>query len=121
MVKLPWELLTPFSDFLRGIPTKRGGGGGINGLNANNPTVNAEDDDEEDDDEMQAYQDSMQRLKVGQCSLLRHTTHRGKISHHEPSNDGHGGGGGGGGDDGGDVGGAVLTECGRTPMKSPKR
>lgn len=50
MVKLPWELFTPFSDFLRTIP------------NAQN--TNREDDEEEDEDEMQAHQDSMQRLRV---------------------------------------------------------
>ncbi|ODO03231.1 hypothetical protein I350_06076 [Cryptococcus amylolentus CBS 6273] len=44
MVKLPWELLTPFTAFLRSIPGK-------------------EEDEEEDDDELQAYEDSMQRLK----------------------------------------------------------
>jgi len=50
MVKLPWELFTPFSDFLRTIP------------NAQN--TNREDDEEEDEDEMQAHQESMQRLRV---------------------------------------------------------
>jgi transcription initiation protein SPT3 len=48
MVKLPWELLTPFSEFLRGVPGKQ----------------NREDDEDEDEDEMQAHQDSMQRLRV---------------------------------------------------------
>ncbi|GFZ44794.1 Protein SPT3 [Saitozyma sp. JCM 24511] len=47
MVKLPWELLTPFSEFLRGVPSKQ----------------NREDDEDEDEDEMQAHQDSMQRLR----------------------------------------------------------
>ncbi|WVQ85170.1 hypothetical protein IAT38_007335 [Cryptococcus sp. DSM 104549] len=47
MVKLPWELLTPFSGFLRGLPNKR---------------VDGEEDDE-DDDELQAHEDSMQRLR----------------------------------------------------------
>ncbi|WWD22864.1 hypothetical protein CI109_107359 [Kwoniella shandongensis] len=47
MVKLPWELLTPFSDYLRGLPSKKA----------------VEEDEEEDADEMQAYQDSMQRLR----------------------------------------------------------
>ncbi|EIW73119.1 hypothetical protein TREMEDRAFT_26842, partial [Tremella mesenterica DSM 1558] len=46
MVKLPWEVLTPFSDFLKGLPGRP-----------------ADDDDDEDDDEVQAYQDSMQRLR----------------------------------------------------------
>lgn len=49
MVKLPWEVLTPFSDFLRGMPNR------------------PDDDDEEDEDEAQAYQDSMQRLRVGRA------------------------------------------------------
>ncbi|KAL7420191.1 Transcription initiation protein spt3 [Cryptotrichosporon argae] len=46
VVKLPWELLTPFSDFLQTLPSQR-----------------ADDDEDEDEDEMQAYQDSMQRLR----------------------------------------------------------
>lgn len=49
MVKLPWELLTPFGDFLRGLPSKQG---------------RNEEEDEEDEDEIQAYHDSMQRLKA---------------------------------------------------------
>jgi transcription initiation protein SPT3 len=49
IVKLSWELLTPFSDFLRSLPTQQ---------NRN------EDEEEEDDDELQAHQDSMQRLRV---------------------------------------------------------
>lgn len=55
MVKLPWELMTPFSDFLRGLPT----------------SMNKDEEDEEDDDEMQAHQDSMQRLRV--CSTSQST------------------------------------------------
>lgn len=50
IVKLSWELLTPFSDFMRALPTQQ---------NRN------EDEEEEDDDELQAHQDSMQRLRVG--------------------------------------------------------
>lgn len=50
MVKLPWELLTPFTSFLRSMPGK-------------------EEEDEEDDDELQAHEDSMQRLRV--CSISR--------------------------------------------------
>ncbi|ORY22127.1 transcription initiation factor IID, 18kD subunit-domain-containing protein, partial [Naematelia encephala] len=50
MVKLPWELLTPFSDFLKGLPSSQN-------------RAAAEEEDEEDEDEMQAYQDSMQRLR----------------------------------------------------------
>ncbi|WWC85503.1 uncharacterized protein L201_000367 [Kwoniella dendrophila CBS 6074] len=42
MMKLPWELLTPFSDYLRTLPNKQ----------------NRDDDDEEDEDEMQAHQDN---------------------------------------------------------------
>lgn len=49
IVKLSWELLTPFSDFMRALPTQQ---------NRN------EEEDEEDDDELQAHQDSMQRLRV---------------------------------------------------------
>ena len=49
MVKLPWELLTPFGDFLRGLPSRQG---------------RNEDEEDEDEDEIQAYHDSMQRLKV---------------------------------------------------------
>lgn len=56
IVKLSWELLTPFSDFLRSLPTQQ---------NRN------EDDDEEDDDELQAHQDSMQRLRVSAPCCLR--------------------------------------------------
>lgn len=48
MVKLPWDVLTPFNDVLKTLPHRQG----------------REDEDEEDDDEMQAYQDSMQRLRV---------------------------------------------------------
>ncbi|WWC67142.1 uncharacterized protein I206_101049 [Kwoniella pini CBS 10737] len=47
MMKLPWELLTPFSDYLRTLPSKQ----------------NRDEDDEEDEDEIQAHQDSMQRLR----------------------------------------------------------
>ncbi|KAL1408906.1 Transcription initiation protein spt3 [Vanrija albida] len=48
IVKLSWELLTPFSDFLRALPTQQN---------------RAEDDEDEDEDELQAHQDSMQRLR----------------------------------------------------------
>lgn len=44
MVKLPWEVLTPFQDLLKTMPSN--------------------EDEEQDEDEMQAYQDSMQRLRV---------------------------------------------------------
>lgn len=56
MVKLPWELLTPFGDFLRGLPSKQG---------------RNEDEEEEDEDELQAYHDSMQRLKVSRLAFGR--------------------------------------------------
>ena len=49
MVKLPWELFTPFTEFLRSLPSRQ-----------NRP----DEDDETDEDEMQAYEDSMQRLRV---------------------------------------------------------
>jgi len=48
MVKLPWELMTPYSDFLKSLPT----------------STNKDDDDEGDEDEVQAHHDSMQRLRV---------------------------------------------------------
>lgn len=51
MVKLPWELLTPFGDFLKGV------------------TKGEVDDEEEDEDEVQAYQDSMQRLRVSRQGI----------------------------------------------------
>ncbi|WWC57775.1 uncharacterized protein I303_100310 [Kwoniella dejecticola CBS 10117] len=47
MMKLPWELLTPFSDYLRTLPSKQ----------------SRDDEEEEDEDEIQAHQDSMQRLR----------------------------------------------------------
>lgn len=59
MVKLPWELFTPFSDFLRNLPSNSSG---LNG--------NRDDEEEEDEDEMQAHQDSMQRLRVS-CACFR--------------------------------------------------
>lgn len=64
MVKLPWELLTPFSDFLKTVPSKQGKMG---------PAVN-DDEDDEDEDELQAHQDSMQRLKASDTvPLPRHS------------------------------------------------
>jgi transcription initiation protein SPT3 len=53
MVKLPWELLTPFSDFLKGLPSRQ----------------NRDEDEDEDEDEVQAYQDSMQRLRVSRTGF----------------------------------------------------
>ena len=55
MVKLPWELLTPFGDFLKTLPSSQ---------------TRVDEDEEEDEDELQAYQDSMQRLKVRLCASL---------------------------------------------------
>ena len=55
MAKLPWELLTPFGDFLRTLPSKQS---------------RPDEDEEEDDDEIQAFQDSMQRLRVGSLPLI---------------------------------------------------
>ena len=55
MPKLPWELLTPFSDFVRGLPSRQSRSG-------------VEEEEEDDEDEMQAYQDSMQRLRVS-CTM----------------------------------------------------
>jgi len=52
MVKLPWELMTPYSDFLKSLPTAN----------------SKDDDDEGDEDEVQAHHDSMQRLRVSLTS-----------------------------------------------------
>jgi transcription initiation protein SPT3 len=49
IVKLSWELLTPFSEFLRALPTQQN---------------RAEEDEDEDEDELQAHEDIMQRLRV---------------------------------------------------------
>jgi transcription initiation protein SPT3 len=59
MVKLPWELMTPYSDFLKSLPTSAAG---------------KEDEDEGDDDEVQAHHDSMQRLRVNLLSYLQRNT-----------------------------------------------
>lgn len=48
-MKLSWELLTPFSEFLRALPTQQN---------------RAEEDEDEDEDELQAHEDIMQRLRV---------------------------------------------------------
>jgi len=53
MVKLPWELMTPYSDFLKSLP---------------NSSAGKDDEDEGDDDEVQAHHDSMQRLRVSPFS-----------------------------------------------------
>lgn len=63
-MKLSWELLTPFSDFLRGLPTQQ------------NRTV--EEDEDEDEDELQAHQDSMQRLRVSDSADPQLTSGRGR-------------------------------------------
>lgn len=55
IIKLPWELLTSFTDFLRQLPSQGQSG---------------DDDDEEDEDEMQAYEDSIQRLRVSRLIFL---------------------------------------------------
>lgn len=49
MTKLPWEVLTPFSDVLRNLP---------------NSAMGRDEEEDEDEDELQAYHDSMQRLRV---------------------------------------------------------
>lgn len=48
MIKLPWEPLTPFVEVLKNLPGRQGG---------------AVLDEEEDDDELEAYEDSLQRLR----------------------------------------------------------
>jgi len=55
MVKLPWELMTPYSDFLKSLPTSN----------------SKDDDDDGDEDEVQAHHASMQRLRVS--STFTHT------------------------------------------------
>lgn len=46
VIKLPWEQLTTFSDVLKALPGRQN------------------EDEEEDDDELEAYEDTIQRLKV---------------------------------------------------------
>jgi transcription initiation protein SPT3 len=46
MVKLPWDNMAPFIDFLRSLPSRK------------------DDEEDDDEDELQAYEDSMQRLRV---------------------------------------------------------
>lgn len=55
MVKLPWEVMTPFSDFLKTLPT----------------SMNKDEEDDDDDDEIQAHHDSMQRLRGSQSLSSR--------------------------------------------------
>jgi len=51
---LPWEPLTPFAEVLKNLPGRQNG---------------AVADEEEDDDELEAYEDSLQRLRVSlRCS-----------------------------------------------------
>lgn len=52
--------MTSFTDFLRSLPSQPGQGG--------------EEEDEEDEDEMQAYEDSIQRLRVS-LSLCPQSAH----------------------------------------------
>ncbi len=51
VVKLQWELLTPFSEFLRTLGTHSGA------------AATGEDEDE-DEEELEAYEESLQRLRV---------------------------------------------------------
>ncbi|KAG7563079.1 hypothetical protein FFLO_01511 [Filobasidium floriforme] len=48
VIKLPWEPLTPFAEVLKNLPGRQNG---------------AAPDEEEDDDELEAYEDSLQRLR----------------------------------------------------------
>lgn len=50
MIKLPWELMTPFQDLLRNLP--------------NRSATGMPDDEDNDDEELEAYEDSIQRLRV---------------------------------------------------------
>lgn len=55
VIKLPWELITPFQDLLRNLP--------------NWTTSNEEEDN--DDEELEAYEDSIQRLRVRVFWVIR--------------------------------------------------
>lgn len=46
VIKLPWEQFTSFSEVLKALPGRQ------------------TEDDEEDEDELEAYEDTIQRLKV---------------------------------------------------------
>jgi transcription initiation protein SPT3 len=50
VIKLPWELITPFQDLLRNLP--------------NWSTSKMQDEEDNDDEELEAYEDSIQRLRV---------------------------------------------------------
>jgi transcription initiation protein SPT3 len=52
VVKLPWELLTPFTEFLRTLPVALG------------TSAAGADDDDDDEEELEAYEESLQRLRV---------------------------------------------------------
>jgi len=53
VIKLPWELITPFQELLRNLPNWKGSG--------------MPDDEDNDDEELEAYEDSIQRLRVCPC------------------------------------------------------
>ncbi|GHJ83977.1 hypothetical protein NliqN6_0379 [Naganishia liquefaciens] len=57
VIKLPWELITPFQDLLRNLP---------------NWTTSNEDEDN-DDEELEAYEDSIQRLREADAVTRRMT------------------------------------------------
>lgn len=46
VIKLPWEQFTSFGEVLKALPGRQ------------------TDDDEEDEDELEAYEDTIQRLRV---------------------------------------------------------
>lgn len=57
VIKLPWELITPFQDLLRNLP--------------NWSTSKMQDEEDNDDEELEAYEDSIQRLRVCANTSLR--------------------------------------------------
>lgn len=59
VIKLPWELFPTFQDVLQALRNKRIDAGLAAG----------DSDDEADDDELEAYEDSIQRLRVS-CETL---------------------------------------------------
>lgn len=50
MIKLPWEPLTSFAEVLKNLPNRAVGATNV--------------EEEEDEDELEAYEDSLQRLRV---------------------------------------------------------
>jgi transcription initiation protein SPT3 len=50
VIKLPWEPLTSFAEVLKNLPNRAGGATNV--------------EEEEDEDELEAYEDSLQRLRV---------------------------------------------------------